>query len=49
MAFYMDDWTYMYLNAVIYIFFQVLDANKEYTEITELYEDKRQDILCGFV
>jgi len=27
----------------------VLDANKEYSEITELYEDKRQDILCGFV
>jgi hypothetical protein len=29
--------------------FQVLDANKEYSEITELYEDKRQNILCGFV
>lgn len=27
----------------------VLDANKEYSEITELYEDKRQEILCGFV
>ncbi|XP_071128547.1 thymidine kinase 2, mitochondrial-like [Mytilus edulis] len=26
----------------------VLDANKEYSEITQLYEDKRQEILCGF-
>ncbi|KAJ8319137.1 hypothetical protein KUTeg_004228 [Tegillarca granosa] len=27
----------------------VLDANNEYSNMTRLYEDKRQEILCGFV
>lgn len=26
----------------------VLDANKDYSEITQVYEDKRREILCGF-
>ena len=31
---------------VIY-FSQVLDANHEYQKMTEIYEEKRQEILCG--
>ncbi|XP_060082360.1 deoxynucleoside kinase-like [Ylistrum balloti] len=27
----------------------ILDANKEYTHMTKLYEDNRQEILCGYI
>ena len=30
-----------------FIVLQVLDANHEYQKMTEIYEEKRAEILCG--
>jgi hypothetical protein len=41
-----------YIIIEIYFYFkktQVLDANCEYREMTELYETRREEILCGYV
>ena len=37
------------LKMQLCILFQVLDANKDYNEMKELYEIHRQEILCGCV
>ena len=39
----------MSLWSLWYILFQVLDANRDYSQMKELYEIHRQEILCGCV